>query len=94
MRFSMLHLMLAVIVLVAAVVVDAGTWLSFNDFKEDGLGEPVRQLGDVVTLCQQSQKRMMKRTMRGVRATRAEKENDAICRMLMKMVSRDQPPGN
>ncbi|CAI5441472.1 unnamed protein product [Caenorhabditis angaria] len=65
--------------------IHAGTWLSFNDFKEDGEGGPVRRLGDVVTSCKDTQKRLAKRAYLGERVTRAEQENDAICRILMRM---------
>ncbi|CAD6192192.1 unnamed protein product [Caenorhabditis auriculariae] len=74
-----------VILLLLVATAHAGTWLSFNDFKDDSLGEPSRRLGDVVTYCKETQKRLAKRRFLGERVTRAQHENDAICRLLLKM---------
>ncbi|KAF1767969.1 hypothetical protein GCK72_007930 [Caenorhabditis remanei] len=80
------HLFLAAMLVISCFhVAHAGTWLSFNDFKEDGLGEPSRRLGDVVSLCKETQKRLAKRAQMGERVIRAQQENEAICRLLMKM---------
>ncbi|CAI2347287.1 unnamed protein product [Caenorhabditis sp. 36 PRJEB53466] len=73
------------LLILCANMVQAGTWLSFNDFKEDGMGEPSRRLGDVVSLCKETQKRLAKRAILGERVIRAQQENEAICRLLMKM---------
>ncbi|CAL2034992.1 unnamed protein product [Caenorhabditis brenneri] len=73
------------VVLSCFQMAQAGTWLSFNDFKEDGMGEPSRRLGDVVSLCKETQKRLAKRAQMGERVIRAQQENEAICRFLTKM---------
>uniref|UniRef100_A0A1I7TG71 Secreted protein n=1 Tax=Caenorhabditis tropicalis TaxID=1561998 RepID=A0A1I7TG71_9PELO len=67
-------------------VAHAGTWLSFNDFAaDDGMGEPTARLGDVMTKCKETQKRLAKRAQMGERVIRAQQENEAICRFIMRM---------
>ncbi|WKX93966.1 hypothetical protein Q1695_011324 [Nippostrongylus brasiliensis] len=82
---SLRTFLLLCLMLISAV--RAGTWLSFNDFKESGLEYPIRSnIGDIVDVCNEQQRRMQKRADEHRILTRAERENSDMCRFLMRMV--------
>ncbi|WKX93967.1 hypothetical protein Q1695_011324 [Nippostrongylus brasiliensis] len=81
---SLRTFLLLCLMLISAV--RAGTWLSFNDFKESGLEYPIRSnIGDIVDVCNEQQRRMQKRADEHRILTRAERENSDMCRFLMRM---------
>ncbi|KAK6733062.1 hypothetical protein RB195_017057 [Necator americanus] len=65
-------------------VVRAGTWLSFNDFKESPMEIPIRSNIDIIDVCNEQQRRLQKRAEHRI-LTRAERENSDMCRFLLRM---------
>ncbi|KAK6016277.1 hypothetical protein OSTOST_18242 [Ostertagia ostertagi] len=70
--------------LVMLTAVRAGTWLSFNDYKEYPMDYPIRtNIGDLVDVCNEQQRRLKRAEYRSL--TRAERENSDMCRFLLRM---------
>ncbi|EYC20121.1 hypothetical protein Y032_0022g457 [Ancylostoma ceylanicum] len=75
---------LLLLCLVLLSVVRAGTWLSFNDYKESPMDFPIRSNIDIVDVCNEQQRRLQKRAEHRI-LTRAERENSDMCRFLLRM---------
>ncbi|KAJ1369001.1 hypothetical protein KIN20_030372 [Parelaphostrongylus tenuis] len=70
--------------------VRAGTWLSFNDFKESPLEYPIRSnIGDIVDVCNEQQRRQLKRVQHRI-LTRSDRENSEMCRFFVANGMNDQ----
>ncbi|KJH46743.1 hypothetical protein DICVIV_07196 [Dictyocaulus viviparus] len=76
---------LLLLCMVLLSTVKAGTWLSFNDFKESPIEYPVRSnIVDIVDVCNEQQKRLEKRAQHRI-LTRSDRENSEMCRFLLRM---------
>ncbi|KAK5980138.1 hypothetical protein GCK32_018957 [Trichostrongylus colubriformis] len=79
---SLRTLLLLCLTMLAAV--RAGTWLSFNDFKESPMDYPIRSnIGAIVDVCNEQQRRLKRDEHRIL--TRSERETSDICRFLLRM---------